>query len=421
MLIAQQLYEKGYTTYHRTDSYNLSEQSINEAKDLIESIYGEKYWKGTQYKKKSKNSQEAHEAIRPSIPKETPEKIEKKLDKKQFALYKLIWKRFIASLMSSAILDQLTLEISTKPDKYLLRMSGQTIKFDGFLKIYPIKMEEKIMPSLEIQEILDLKDILAEQHFTQPPARYSEAALIKQLEEKGIGRPSTYAPTISVIQERNYVLKNDEKRFYPTEIGTLVSNLLVEHFPKIVDIDFTAEMEENLDKVAEGKIKWKSIIKDFYNPFIKNLEEKEKSLDKKDITEEKTDKKCEKCGNDMIIKIGRFGKFFACTNYPECKNTEAMEQEKSEENCEKCGGDMVLKRGRFGSFWGCSNYPECKNIRKNEKTTGINCPECLSSDERKDAPGEIVYRKSKKGRPFYGCNRYPECNFISNKKPEPSK
>ncbi len=417
MRIAQQLYEKGYTTYHRTDSYNLSQDSVTQAKKLIISDYGEKYWKGTQYKQKAKNTQEAHEAIRPSTPKETPEKLKNKLDKNQFNLYELIWKRFVASLMASAILDHSTLEIKTSPDDFLLKISGQIIKFDGFLRVYPIKLEEKSIPNLDFEEKLNFKKVVPEQHFTQPPARYNEASLIKKLEEKGIGRPSTYAPTISVIQERNYVLKNEEKRFYPTEIGRLVSNLLVEHFSSIVDIDFTAQMEESLDSIAEGKKEWKSIISDFYYPFEKNIKEKEKTLNKKEITEEKTDEKCEKCGSDMVIKIGRFGKFIACSNYPECKHSKPLEEEKSSEPCEKCGSDMVLKRGKFGSFWGCSNYPKCKNIRKDEKKTGVTCPECLNSD-RKDNPGEIVFRKSKRGRPFYGCNRYPDCKFITNKKPE---
>ncbi len=416
MMIAQQLYEKGFTTYHRTDSYNLSKEAIDKARVFIESNYGKNYWRGLVFHKKSKSAQEAHEAIRPSDPNQTPEKIESKLDKRQLALYRLIWKRFTASLMSPAIFDHLTVEIETKPEKFLFKVSGQKVKFDGFLKVYPIKLEEKNIPLLEIKEKLNLKKIIPEQHFTQPPARYSEASLIKKMEEEGIGRPSTYAPTISVIQERNYIIKNEEKRFYPTDIGRLVSDLLSDHFPSIVDVDFTAQMEENLDNIAEGKNNWKSVVSSFYKPFEKNLKEKEKTLDKKELTEEKTGEKCEKCGGDMIIKIGRFGKFIACSNYPDCKNNKPLKEEKSSEPCEKCGGDMILKRGRFGSFWGCSNYPDCKNIRKDEKKTGITCPECLSN--KVDNPGEIVIRKSKRKRNFYGCNRYPDCKFISNKKPE---
>lgn len=410
MRIAQQLYEKGLTTYHRTDSYNLSGYSIAKAKELIIADYGEKYWKGTIYKKKSKGAQEAHEAIRPAYPERSPDKLKTELDKRQFALYDLIWRRFTASLMSPAIMDQTSVEIETKPDDFTLRCSGQTMRFDGFLKVYPMKLEEKTLPDLEIGDNLDLLKVIPNQHFTQPPARYSEATLIKALEEKGIGRPSTYAPTLSTIQERNYVKKNEEKRFLPTDIGMVVSDLLVAHFPNIVDAEFTAQMEKNLDEVAEGKIDWRSILRSFYSPFKELLDKKEKEIDKKEITEKETDEICEKCGSKMVLKVGRFGSFLACSNYPECKNTKSPEEEESDEPCEKCGSKMVLKRSKFGSFWGCSNYPECKNIRKDEEKLGIKCPEC--------GEGNVVKRKSKRGRPFYGCDRYPECNFISNKKPD---
>ncbi len=408
MRIAQQLYEKGHITYHRTDSYNLSQQSIDQAKTFIVANYGEKYWQGTRYKSKSKNIQEAHEAIRPTDPNETPEK-QKSMDKRQSDLYSLIWKRFIASQMSSAILARTTVEIETKDKNFTLKTSGQSIKFDGFLKVYPIKLEEKTIPLLEEKESLNLDKIITEQHFTQPPPRYSEATLIKILEEKGVGRPSTYAPIISVIQERNYVVKNEEKRFCPTDIGIIVNDLLAKHFPQIMDVDFTAKMEESLDDIAQGKLNWTSVIAEFYHPFEKRLKEKEKEIDKKELTEKETNEICEKCGAKMVSKIGRFGRFIACSNYPECKNTKPTENETSKDPCEKCGAPMVLKRSKFGSFWGCSKYPECKNIRKNEKETGIACPKCKE--------GKVVIRKSKRGRPFYGCSRYPECDFISNKKP----
>jgi DNA topoisomerase I len=234
--------------------------------------------------------------------------------------------------------------------------------------------------------------------------------LIKALEEKGIGRPSTYAPIISVIQERNYVVKNEEKRFQPTDIGTIVSDLLTEHFPQIIDDDFTAEIERNLDQIAEGKLDWTKVVKDFYLPFEKTLKEKEKELDKKKITEKETDEICEKCGSAMVSKIGKFGRFLACSKYPECRNTKELEEKKSEEPCEKCGSAMILKRSRCGTFWGCSNYPQCRNIRKDEKDTGLICPDCKQ--------GKVVVRKSKRNRNFYGCSRYPECKFISSKKPK---
>ena len=409
MRIAQQLYEKGLTTYHRTDSYNLSGYSIALAKEFIVANYGERYWKGTIYKKKSKGAQEAHEAIRPSYPDQSPEKLKTKLDKRQFALYDLIWRRFVASLMAPAIMEQTSIDIETKPERFTLRSSGQTMRFDGFLKVYPMKLEEKVLPKIEEKEILALIKIIPNQHFTQPPARYNEATLIKALEEKGIGRPATYAPTLSTIQERNYVGKNEEKRFVPTEIGRVVSDLLVNHFPDIVDAEFTAQMEEKLDGIAEGKDEWKLILKSFYDPFAKLLKEKEIEINKKDITEKETDEICEKCGAKMVLKVGRFGSFLACSNYPECKNTKSPEEEESDEPCEQCGAKMILKRSKFGSFWGCSNYPECKNIRKNEEKLGIKCPECKE--------GDVVKKKSKRGRPFYGCNRYPECKFLSQKKP----
>ncbi len=409
MRIAQQLYEKGLTTYHRTDSYNLSGYSIAAAKDFVVANYGEKYWRGVVYKKKGKGAQEAHEAIRPSYPGRTPESLGKELDKRQLALYELIWRRFTGSLMAPAIMDQVSIEIETKPEGFTFRSSGQTMRFDGFIKVYPVKLEERDLPNLSEGETLKVLKITPDQHFTQPPARYSEATLIKALEERGIGRPSTYAAIISTVQERNYVEKNEEKRFAPTDIGRVVSDLLVAHFPDIVDAEFTARMEGDLDKIAEGKAEWRSILKSFYEPFEKLLKEKEVEIDKKEVTEKETDEICEKCGSKMVLKVGRFGSFLACSNYPECKNTKSPQEEESDEPCEKCGSKMVLKRSRFGSFWGCSKYPECKNTRKDEEKTGIKCPEC--------GEGDVVKRKSKKGRPFYGCNRYPDCKFISNKKP----
>lgn len=306
MVIAQQLYERGYITYHRTDSVNLSDEFLKQVKSFVEPEYLEI----KEYKSK-KSAQEAHEAIRPT-------KISKKIDNK---LYELIWQRAIASQMKPAITDSTSVDI--KASEYLFRANGATIKFDGFLKIYPMKVSENTLPPLEKNEILKLIKLAPLQHFTKPPAPYSEATLVKTLEEYGIGRPSTYAPTISTIQERNYV-RRQKRYLFPTEIGTLVNDLLVNHFPEIVDIKFTAHMEEDLDKIAQGKQEWVPVIKNFYQPFDENLQKKYKEISKKELTEEKTEEICEKCGKPMIIKMGRFGRFLACSGYPKCRNTKSI-------------------------------------------------------------------------------------------------
>jgi DNA topoisomerase-1 len=439
MMIAQQLYEgirlgsagsTGLITYMRTDSLSLSKDSLVLAENYIQDKFGKEYAERRFFKTKNKGAQEAHEAIRPTDPRRNPDSIKEYLDSKQFKIYELIWQRMIASQMASAIADLTTIDVLAIHDKshkelsskkcieYSLRASGSVIKFDGFLKVYPIKSEEVLLPEVKKNEDLDLIKVISEQHFTQPPARYNEASLIKTLEELGIGRPSTYAPTISTIQERGYVEKI-EKRLHPKEIGILVNKLLVEHFPKIVDIGFTAKMEEDLDEIAENKKEWVPVIKNFYGPFAENLKNKEKEVNKKDLTEEKTNEKCEKCGKPMIIKLGRFGKFMACTNYPDCKTTKPLGEEKelneefSDEKCEKCGKPMAVKKGRFGAFLGCSGYPECKNIKPIVKSTGVKCPGCNK--------GEIVEKKSKKGRIFYACDKYPDCKFALWSKPTGEK
>ena len=427
MMIAQQLYEginlgskgsSGLITYMRTDSLSLSKSSLESAENYIKNKFGNEYAERRYFKTKSKGAQEAHEAIRPTDPEIDPESIKEFLDSKQFKIYELIWQRMVASQMASAIVDSTTIDILAD-DKYTVRANGSTIKFEGFLKVYPIKSEEIILPKLTEKEKLDLIKIISEQHFTQPPARFNEASLIKVLEELGIGRPSTYAPTISTIQDRGYIEKI-EKRLHPKEIGILVNKLLVEHFPKIVDVEFTAKMEEDLDKVAENKKDWVIILKDFYNPFNKNLMEKDKEIDKKELTEEKTNEKCEKCKSPMIIKLGRFGKFMACSNYPDCKNTKQLndkgeieEPETTNEICEKCGKPMAFKIGRYGKFLGCSGYPDCKNIKAIVKSTGVQCTEC--------GKGEIVEKKSKAGRIFFACNQYPSCKFALWSKPTGEK
>lgn len=378
MMTAQRLYETGLITYHRTDSLNLSSFSLSESKKIIEKEYGENYWPGfsRRYKTKSKGAQEAHEAIRPSFPEKKPESLKGKLEKNQYLLYSLIWKRFIASQMSQAVFESVSVDISA--NQSLFKSSGQTLKFDGFLKVYEVKFKEENLPALEKEEVLKLLKLNPSQHFTQPPPRYSESSLIKVLEKEGIGRPSTYAPIISTIQARNYIEKDENKKFKPTEIGELVNNVLKKHFPKIVDLKFTAQMEEKLDKIATGQKEWVPVIREFYDPFEKNLKKKYQEVSKKDLAEQKTDKVCPKCGSPIILKMGRFGKFYACSNFPECKYTEPAEDSKIGVECPKCGGEIIEKKTRKGkTFWSCSNWPKCDYASWN-KPTGEKCPECGS-------------------------------------------
>jgi DNA topoisomerase-1 len=377
MRIAQSLYEKGFITYHRTDSLNLSQSSLFAAKKFIVGTYGQKYWAGFLRKYKAKGKvQEAHEAIRPTYPDKEPEKlkIKAKLDNNQFRLYDLIWRRFTASQMAPAVFDSTTINIEAK--NYLFRATGQILKFDGFLKVYPLKFKEAELPFLEKSEILKLIKLNPSQHFTKPPPRFNEATLIKELEKNSIGRPSTYAPILATIQTRNYIEKNEEKRFQPTEIGIMVNDLLVEHFPKIVDIKFTAQMEESLDKIAQGEEKWVKVLKDFYDPFEKNLSIKEEEVPKRDLTE-KTKKKCPKCKAPLIIKMGRFGKFYACSKFPECKHSESLPPPKLGVKCSKCKkGEIVERKTRRGkTFYGCNCFPRCDFALWN-KPTGKSCPSC---------------------------------------------
>ncbi|XOB41468.1 MAG: type I DNA topoisomerase [Candidatus Nealsonbacteria bacterium] len=401
MQVAQQLYERGYTSYHRTDSLNLSDLSLFAARKFIIESYGKEYWAGflRRYKTKIKRAQEAHEAIRPTYPEKTPEnlKIKAKLDKRQFRLYDLIWRRFIACQMSQAVLDSTTIDIGAK--NYTFKATGQVLKFDGFLKIYPIRYEETELPLLEINEILELIKLIPSQHFTQPPPRYSEATLIKALEENGIGRPSTYAPILSTVQERNYIEKNTEKRFQPTEIGTVVNDILVEHFPKIVDIKFTALMEEDLDKIAQGKEKWVQVIRDFYNPFEKNLKQKYQEVSKKVLTE-KTEKICPECKAQLLIRLGKFGKFYGCSRFPKCKYTEPFEKKKLGIKCPKCKkGEIVEKRTKKKKiFYGCNQWPKC-DFALWDKPTGKKCPKC----------GSLLVEKGRKIK----CSD-KDCNFEKN-------
>jgi len=376
MMLAQQLYEKGFITYMRTDSFNLSSSSTSAAKKWLNTNLGSQY-SGVApkiWKNKSKSAQEAHEAIRPT----NPEMLSLDTDEDERAkkLYNLIWRRFMASQMPDALFTAKRILIES--GKYTLSASGSSIKFDGYLKIWPSKFEEKILPDINEKSELRILDAQRERHETDPPARYNEASLIKTLEEFGIGRPSTYAPIISVIQTRQYVEKNEQKRFVPTDIGEKVNKLLTEHFNEIIDIGFTAEMENKFDAVASGKADWKKIIADFYNPFIQNLGKKYEEIEKENM-DESTDEICEKCSRPMIIKRGRFGRFIACSGYPECKNTKKI-------------APIALKT---------------------ESGAEMLCSKC--------GEGKIVQKITKRRRVFYGCNRYPDCDFASWVKPGSEK
>ena len=322
MMLAQQLYETGLITYMRTDSVNLSEEALGTAREVITNLFGENYWAGfpRKYKNKSRLAQEAHEAVRPTEPARTPESLKNELEPQQIKLYDLIWRRFMATQMKEAVFDTMSVEVKAK--NYTFGANGQTLKFDGFLKVNPMKFGELDLPALEEKEKMELLELKPDQHFTKPPARYNEASLVKTLEKYGIGRPSTYAPIISTIQQRNYVQKDRVRYFHPTEISRMVNDLLVEHFPNVVDIKFTSNMEKNLDDVAEGKENWVSVLKEFYEPFSVTLERKYKEVSDKQV--EETDEVCEKCGGKMVIRMGRFGKFLACSNFPKCKNTKNL-------------------------------------------------------------------------------------------------
>ena len=380
MRIAQKLYETGNITYHRTDSLNLSGLALSVAKKFITENYGNEYYQFRKYKTKGR-AQEAHEAIRPAY----PEKKQIKSDDRGSRLYELIWQRFVACQMSQAVFDSTTIDI--KADKYSFRANGQILKFDGFLKIYPIKYQESTLPPLKINEILELIKLTHSEHFTQPPPRFTEASLIKALEKEGIGRPSTYAPIISTVQERNYIEKDANRCFKPTEIGTVVNDLLVQHFPKIVDIGFTADMEEDLDRIALGEKEWIKIIEDFYKPFDQNLQQKYEEVSKKQFTEKPTEKKCPKCSSPLLMRLGKYGKFYACSKFPECRHTESLPEKALNIKCPKCQkGQVVEKRtGKRKIFYGCDRFPDC-DFALWDKPTGEKCQKC----------GSLLTEKNKK-------------------------
>lgn len=415
MRVAQQLYEGialgkqgsvGLITYMRTDSTRIADVAKADAAAFIKERYGEQYLPKEQKNYKNKNNaQNAHEAIRPTYVDKTPESIKEYLSNEQFKLYRLIWERFVASQMASAQLEQTT--IITRSGKYDFNTSGTIITFKGYMEVYEESKEDeegnqKLVP-VEVGQTLTSEQLLPKQHFTQPPARYTEATLIKTLEEKGIGRPSTYAPTVETVLARNYVVR-EAKQFYPTELGILVIDLLKEHFPDIIDVNFTAGLESKLDGIEEGEYYWKDILRDFYGPFEKELAIAEEKIGPVKIEDEVSDEICEKCGRNMVIKMGRFGKFLACPGFPECSNAKPL-LEKINVTCPVCQkGEVVLRRSKKGrTFYGCSDYPECDFVSW-DRPTGERCPKCNSI---------MVERNTKKGKLVICSNK--ECNFEPDK------
>ncbi len=430
MQIAQKLYEGidigsdgpvGLITYMRTDSVRISDDAQAAAKDFITDTYGEKYYPSTPnnyVKGKGKNVQDAHEAIRPSYIDKTPDSIKQYLTSEQYRLYKLIWSRFIASQMENAKVKNTSVDITA--DDYLFKAGTSKVTFDGFLKVYnedeDVQDQSKI-PDLEQGDKLELKQIDPKQHFTQPPPRFTEASLVKALEEHGIGRPSTYAPIISKIQQKGYVEKL-EKALAPTILGRTLCKELVKYFTDIMNYEFTAQMETKLDDIAEEKAVWTEVLKEFYTPFTDTVDSAKKNMPRVLI---ESDVLCPKCGKKMIVRTSRFGtQFLGCSGYPECKTmmplnkdgTAAQVDEKSDEKCEKCGSEMIVKVGPYGKYLQCTN-DECKHRKRLVVTTGIKCPKC--------GDGDIIQRKSKYGKLFYGCSKYPDCDFVSWNEPVAEK
>jgi DNA topoisomerase-1 len=483
MMLAQRLYEGvelgtegsvGLITYMRTDSTRVSQDALDEVRGLIKDRYGAPFVpESPNIYKSKKDAQDAHEAIRPSSSKRTPDDLAPYLQEDELKLYRLIWMRFVASQMMPAVFDQTTIDVAAKGKdgaNYMFRATGSVPKFKGFLEVYEEGKDQKDSDDDELKNRLPLvtegeelrfKSIEPEQHFTEPPPRFNEATLVKELESDGVGRPSTYASILSTIQEREYV-KKDGGKFVPTELGMVVTDLLLENFKNL--ITYTARMEVELDEIEEGKIDWREAMSEFYERFQKDLEHAERHMTDIKRMEEPTGEACEKCGKPMVIKWGKFGKFIACTGYPECSNTrelppdpasaEGLSEQDAEEYCENCGRIMVLKKGRFGQFYACSGYPDCKTTKQiggtqkksdvpldekcpqcgnnlvlkngrfgeftacstypnckfvKQKTIGVPCPNCTE--------GEVVERRSKRGKTFFGCSRYPECAFVAWGKP----
>lgn len=431
MRVAQELYEgvnlghenggvQGLITYMRTDSLRVAAEAQSAALEYISENYGKDYCpeKPRVYRTKA-SAQDAHEAIRPSKVALDPEKIKKMLTPDQYKLYKLIWRRFLASQMSSAVLSTVNAEFAC--GSHIFKSSGYTVKFRGYMALYEETSDtadterEVVLPPVEKDAELNARDIIPEQHFTEPPPRYTEASLIKFLEEKGIGRPSTYTPIITIIISRGYV-KRDGKSLRPTDLGEIITRLMNKSFPDIVDYKFTASMENQLDEIENGNATMLDMLSKFYEGFSRELEEAEKTVSKEtyEAPVEETDIICEKCGSRMIVKNGRYGRFAACPNYPECKNTKQLnksgtaEAEKEPEiapfKCEFCGSDVVVRQGRYGAFYACSRYPECKFTKQKVKSLGVSCPKCGR---------DIVTKYGRNKTVFYSCSGYPECDFSS--------
>lgn len=421
MQVAQKLYEGmemgsegavGLITYMRTDSVRISEDATASAKEFILNNYGEQYYpaEANDYAKTSKkNVQDAHEAIRPSYPERTPESVKQYLTSEQYRLYKLIWDRFMASQMQNAKVANTSVDITA--GDYLLKVGASKVVFDGFLKVYSESeddLNKKTIPDFEKGDVLKCKKVNPKQHFTQPPPRFSEASLVKALEEYGIGRPSTYAPIITKIQTKGYVEKI-EKALAPTLLGRTVSKQLVQHFTDVMNYEFTAGLENRLDDIAEKKAVWNEVIKDFYEPFIETVNNAKQNMEKINI---ESDVDCPNCGKKMLVRNSRFGtQFLGCSGYPECKtmmplnkDNQVQEPEETDEKCEKCQSDMIIKIGPYGKYLQCTN-DDCKNRKRIVKSTGVKCP-------KDGCEGEIVQRKSKYGKIFYGCNKYPDCDFV---------
>ena len=425
MMVAQKLYEgvktdngtMGVITYMRTDSMNLAKEAVESARSYIKDNFGDKYLpsKAKNYVSKSKGAQEAHEAIRPTMVAFDAKKAADYLSVDELKLYRLIYNRFLACQMTEAELESQT--ILFKGDKCTFKASGRKLLFDGFYKVTGHGDKDKLLPELEKGQSVSLDDIKAEQHFTEPPARYNEASLIKKLESLGIGRPSTYAPTVTTLQTRKYI-ELEKKRIHPTEIAFTVVEMLEKHFPEIVDSGFTATMEETLDEVAEGKTSWQTILKDFYTPFLQKVEEGKKNIKSLKVAIP-TGENCPKCDSELLLRKGRYGEFIACSNFPKCKytkNTDGTEiegPEETDEKCDKCGSMMVIKNSKRGKFLACSAYPKCKNAKSLEpaKELTVPCPEC---------GGKLQEREGRRGK-FFGCTNYPKCKFIANFEPVDKK
>src|SRR5215467_9154798 len=491
MMLAQHLYEGieigkegavGLITYMRTDSTRISDDAIRDVRQYIGDVHGKDFLPPSpNIFKSKKDAQDAHEAIRPTSMAFTPEVVERYLKPDEMKVYRLVWNRFVASQMAPAIFDQTTIDVSAKGKNgvdYTFRATGSVEKFAGFLKQYKEGKDQKDeddeelehrLPQVTEGETLKFRALKPEQHFTEPPPRYNEATLVKRLEADGVGRPSTYASILGTIQEREYV-KKEGGRFQPTELGMVVTDLLLESFDDIFDVRYTARMEEELDEIEDGKVEWRAAMAEFYDKFDKDIKHAEEHMtdikrmekptdltcekcgkplvikwgkhgsfiactgypdctytreltvdlpdvDKVDLSEQGEEEYCENCGRPMVLKKGRFGTFFACTRYPDCKTTKPIGGTKKkpdvplDELCPQCGHNLVLKYGRFGEFTACGNYPACKYVK--QKLIGVKCPEC--------SEGEIVERRSRKGKTFYGCNRYPDCKFVAWGKPVPEK